>query len=82
MKISHLHTVSRQPQKACTVPMTPAFITTLQCFGQFFQSILGTLDTTGYAVLSQASLSVMGLLSTTALLLGKTLPFNLEIDLP
>ena len=81
MNTSHLNTLSRQPAQACVVPTAPAFITTLQCFGQFFQSILGTLDSTGYSTLATASQSVMGLLSTTILLLGKSIPFDVDLNL-
>ena len=80
MIASHLQTMSKQPAQACTVPTAPDFITTFQCFGQFFQTILGSLNA-GFGTLTDAGLSVSGLLSTVLLLFAKGFPIETDRDI-
>lgn len=77
----HLQEVSRQPAPACEVPTAPDFITTFQCFGQFFQGILGTLTSGGFDTLASATTSMFGLLSSSLFLFLKNLPTNVELDI-
>ncbi len=80
MIASHLHALSRQPANACTVPTAPDFITTFQCFGQFFQTILGTLSGGGFDTLVNTGLSVSGLLYNVIFLFTKGFPYDVVID--
>ncbi len=82
MIASHLQAMSKQPAQACTVPTTPDFITTFQCFGQFFQTIFGTLSASGFGTLTDVGLSVSGLLSTVLLLFSKGFPIETDLNLP
>ncbi len=80
MIATHLQVVSKQPAQACNVPITPDFITTFQCFGQFFQSIFGTLTGGGLDTLSGATGSIVGLLSNVLFLFTKGLPTDVTVD--
>jgi hypothetical protein len=82
MIASHLQAVSKQPAHACTVPTVPDFITTFQCFGQFFETILGTLTGGGFDTLSTVGLSLSAVLSNTLLLLTKAFPVEWELGDP
>lgn len=82
MIASHLQVVSKQPAHACTVPTAPDFITTFQCFGQFFQTILGTLTGGGFDTLTNSAFAFASILGNTLFLLTKGFGTDLVIDPP